>query len=622
MLPTELKHTIGHLLSSRRFQHTIALAALTAFSLLLFFYHADQRALWSSHEGRAGQHAQLMLDTGRWGMPTLYYGEADYQKPPLYYWMVAGVAATRGGIVDAWSIRTPAAAAALAGVWLIYAVGATLWRPQTGVVAALILASNLRYSWLARVGRIDMPLTLAVSIALICFYAAYRATSPGGTPMRKSHAWRWMLPAYLAVAIAVMLKGPIGLVLTGIPVVLFLSRERQSIWPWQRGFGDLAHRLGAWWGIPLVLLVAAPWFVWATVVTHGDFFKTFFLHHNLDRTLGAEGLKPEPIWYYVPRIIIDLYPWSLVLPAAIWTAARRTDGDAGMASRFALCSMGGMFVFLSLVRFKRHDYLLPLLPSSAILLASYWDRLFEARPAATDWRWARALGWLAFTTVCASGAGLVCLRNENLADRVLDSSVVDRLVQQTDRMVLRQLRASLAESSGAITFVAFGIVTAGVCALVLVYARRPLASAACVALTWLAGFLFYVDNVLPPLEPLREQVTLAELAHRVGPADATLFYYGREDQQLMFYLGPGTRWLPNRTALRPLITGTEPVFVVMELERLQIRQKEWPDVFMVPIARNTDSSLGEHRNPAALVTNAAGWEFVRSQRIQSGLLAN
>ena len=90
----------------------------------------------------------------------------------------------------------------------------------------------------------------------------------------------------------------------------------------------------------------------------------------------------------------------------------------------------------------------------------------------------------------------------------------------------------------------------------------------------------------------------------------------------MFYLGPGTRWLPNRTALRPVITSTEPAFVVMELERFQLRQKEWPDVVMVRLARNTDDSLGEHRNPAVLVTNVAGREFVGSQRKVSRLIAN
>jgi len=189
-------------------------------------------------------------------------------------------------------------------------------------------------------------------------------------------------------------------------------------------------------------------------------------------------------------------------------------------------------------------------------------------------------------------------------------------------MVFSQIRTTLTQSPATIATVGLGLATAAFCGVVLVYARRPLAAAGCVALVWFAGFLFYVEYVLPPLEPLREQRTLAETARGLAPAGATLYYYGREDQQLMFYLGPGTRWLPNRTALRAKITSSEPVLVVMELERFLVRQKDWPDVVMVPLARNTDDSLGEHRNPAVLVTNAAGWEFVRSQRKVSGLLAN
>jgi hypothetical protein len=410
--------------------------------------------------------------------------------------------------------------------------------------------------------------------------------------------------------------------LTAIPVLLFLMVERQPIWPWQRGFRGLMHCLGVWWGVPLVLLLATPWFLWATLVTDGEFFKTFFLHHNLDRTLGAEGLKSEPFWYYVPRIFIDLFPWSVLLPAAVWTAARRTKRGADAVGRFALCWAGGMFVFLSIVRFKRHDYLLPLLPGAALLLANYWNRMFESRKTAGDWRWIRAMSWLVLAIVSAMGAGSLLAENENLADRVLDFPIVNRLVHETDRMVLGQLRAALAQSSGIATALGFGIIAAALFGLFLAYARRPLATAVWVALIWLTAVLFYIDYVLPPLEPLRAQRTLAELARRVAPPGGTLYYYGREDQQLMFYLGPGTQWLENRTALRPVITSEEPVFVVMELERYQMRQEDWPEVSMVPLARNIDDAVGTHRNPAVLVTNLAGSQFVRSQRRFSGLLAN
>src|SRR5262245_60995661 len=84
-----------------------------AVSSLLFFYRLADRDLWSSHEARAGMDAQVLLDDGAWGLPHLFDGRPEMQKPPLYYWLVAALAWLRGGRVDAWAVRLPSALAAL-----------------------------------------------------------------------------------------------------------------------------------------------------------------------------------------------------------------------------------------------------------------------------------------------------------------------------------------------------------------------------------------------------------------------------------------------------------------------------------------------------------------------------
>ena len=78
----------------------------------LLFHHLGDRELWSSHEARAAQEAQRMLDDGDWKLPRLYDDQEDLQKPPLYYWLVAGVAWLRGAPVDGWAVRLPSALAA------------------------------------------------------------------------------------------------------------------------------------------------------------------------------------------------------------------------------------------------------------------------------------------------------------------------------------------------------------------------------------------------------------------------------------------------------------------------------------------------------------------------------
>src|SRR5689334_22234257 len=86
----------------------------------LFFYHLDRRDLWSSHEARAAQDAQTMLDDRDWLLPHLYDHKVELQKPPLYYWLVAGISRLRGQSVDIWAVRLPAACAAAGAVLALF----------------------------------------------------------------------------------------------------------------------------------------------------------------------------------------------------------------------------------------------------------------------------------------------------------------------------------------------------------------------------------------------------------------------------------------------------------------------------------------------------------------------
>jgi 4-amino-4-deoxy-L-arabinose transferase-like glycosyltransferase len=271
--------------------------------------------------------------------------------------------------VDAWAVRLPAAVAAWVTVLLLYLLGRVQGRPIAGFVAAVVLATCLHFTWLARVGRIDMPLTLSVTVALAGFYVGQqrrRDASDRGS-------WRWFLMSYLAVAVGVMLKGPIAVVLPGLVVLGSLSLERPRC-AWRQ----LLHELGVWWGVPLVLAVAAPWFVWANVRTDGELFRVFFWYHNVQRGLGgSEVLQTHPWWFYFPRLAFDLLPWSVLLPLAAWQLGRRGLWATDPLARFGAIWLSAVFVLLSLMRFKRADYLLPAYPGAALLLgcaAEHWWR--------------------------------------------------------------------------------------------------------------------------------------------------------------------------------------------------------------------------------------------------------
>jgi 4-amino-4-deoxy-L-arabinose transferase-like glycosyltransferase len=367
----------------------LGLLALCAF---LFFYHLADRDLWSSHEGRAAQNAQTILDDGRWGVLRLFDRQVEMQKPPLYYWLVALIGRVQGGRVDAWAVRLPAALSGVGTVLLIFWLCSSRGRPLAGLVAAVALATMVHFTWLARIGRIDMPLTFAVTLALTGLYLALH-TERG--------VWRWLLVSYLAAAAAVLLKGPVGLVLPAAVVGAFLVLETRTS-PANRG-AISRLMLSLCWGVPLVLILTVPWFWWVGYRTQGALYRSFLLYHNFERAFGGPGgLRAHPWWFYTPRLAIDLLPWSVLLPFAAWRLLARGRWRSDSEASFGGVWLVTVLFVLSCVRFKRADYLLPAYPGAALLLGCAAERWLGER---AGFRAARAMVTALVLTVDACMAG-------------------------------------------------------------------------------------------------------------------------------------------------------------------------------------------------------------------------
>lgn len=372
------------------------LALLAGCAAALFFLGLGGRELSSSHEARAAQNAQSLLDEGDWLLPRRFDRRPELQKPPLYYWLVAVIASVSGGAVDAWAVRLPAACSAFGCVLLLFLTGRSCGRPLAGLLAALVLASSLHFTWLARVGRIDMPLTFAVTLACCCFHL-------GTHTEKRGRRLAWQIGGYTALALGVLLKGPIAVVLAAlIAAAVHLTRAGLT-WRALTPDGSLL------WGVPWLLLLAGPWFLCANLRTDGRLWHEFFWHHNVERGLGgSETLAAHPWWLYVPLALKGLLPWSVAAPVLAWRlrrAAPDAEGRAGLAWFTVI------FAFLSCMSFKRADYLLPAFPGFALWLGCAAERCWQSLPASSDSRWSltrvRAARLFAgLVGVCVLGWGL------------------------------------------------------------------------------------------------------------------------------------------------------------------------------------------------------------------------
>src|SRR6185437_7422669 len=133
--------------------------------------------------------------------------------------------------------------------------------------------------------------------------------------------------------------------------------------------------------------VAAPWYVWAQVRNPG-FFRVFFLQHNLERFATNRFEHPQPFWFYLPVLLLALFPWTgwLGLPLRSgWNRLRRLGwrgawaGDDAALARFLTLWLLAPLVLFSISRSKLPGYILPAVPAAialiAVAAAEAWARL-------------------------------------------------------------------------------------------------------------------------------------------------------------------------------------------------------------------------------------------------------
>jgi len=173
--------------------------------------------------------------------------------------------------------------------------------------------------------------------------------------------------AAAAAGLATLAKGPLGLLLPGLVVGGYLLSTRE----WRFWRDVLAPA-----AIAAFALVALPWYV-AILRDQGRLFvDVFLLNHNLQRFTSTIHNHPGPLWYYLPVLLLGLFPWSgLAVPGLV-----RSSGVASRADRFVLLWLLLPLAFFSLAAAKLPGYILPCVPPLAILMGRAADQLIREGP--------------------------------------------------------------------------------------------------------------------------------------------------------------------------------------------------------------------------------------------------
>ena len=321
---------------------------LAALSLILFFVGGWLIPITDPTECCYMLTAKEMLAAGDWLSPRIY-GDFWFDKPIMFYWELLLAYKIFG--IGEFASRFFPAVFATGGIFLTYFFGAKLYNRKIGFVAAVMLATSLEFWYLSHAVITDMTLLFAFSVTLITFFLGYRANNP-----------KLYLLSFAASGVAVLTKGPIGFLLPGLIILLFLL--------WQ---GDLKHlaKLFRAKNLLTFAVIVALWYLPMTILHGSAFVENFLGVHNFLRATVSEYAKTD-VWYYYALIsAIGFLPWSIpLIPAAVVKFFRRAElfVEEGrlpvfdVHEKFLIVWALTVVIFFQLCATKYVTYTLPAMP--------------------------------------------------------------------------------------------------------------------------------------------------------------------------------------------------------------------------------------------------------------------
>lgn len=322
----------------------------------------------SGYDDAAYAHeAKVMVQSNDWGTMSLN-GSPDFDKPPLFIWLVA-LSFKIFGATD-FAAKVPGVLLGLGTVILIYYLAKELfsnepedssirsWLPVLSMLSLATTQYFLKYSSHAMT---DVPFTFFFTLAVYFYVRSLKENF-------------FLLLSGAAIGLAALTRSPMGLFPLAIIVLhLFFTRRPRLLFS--------VYFAGC---LLTAFLILSTWYVYEYRLFGETFTGRHFgniLGHSastLDKKVGLDRF----LWYFEYLfLIVKLYiPWFPLMFYGLFLAARKVSGKLSKLKTLPVETL--LIVWLtivllpfSLVESKVLRYILPVFPAFAILSAGALHKL-------------------------------------------------------------------------------------------------------------------------------------------------------------------------------------------------------------------------------------------------------
>ncbi|MFQ5681151.1 MAG: ArnT family glycosyltransferase [Candidatus Omnitrophota bacterium] len=344
---------------------------LVVFCGALYFAYIQAVSLTDPDEVFYSQTAKEMLAGDSFFTP-LMFGAPQFEKPPLFYWLLCICFKLFGPTTAA--ARIPTALFGLLGVVGTYLFARRIAGNRAGICSGFILATMALYFGLSRAVLTDIVFSVLISFCLYSFYLWYKYGRGGMLSL-----------FYVFSAMAALTKGLLGSLIPALTILLFLSTVRDG--------RRLRLFLGNFRGWLIFTVLTLPWYVYSWVTYGREFWWEFFVHDHWHRLIYAEH-KSFDRWYFYPMVIIlGSMPWTFY-----FCYVGRAFGRFKKEHIFLFSWIAAVLLLTVPAHSKLSSYILPMFIPLAVLLGAS----FACRGGSGARReWGAGIGYIALALTIA-----------------------------------------------------------------------------------------------------------------------------------------------------------------------------------------------------------------------------
>jgi len=295
--------------------------------------------------------AKEMASKNEWMTP-LIFGQPQFEKPPLTYWLIEAAFKTWGE--SPFTARLFPGVFAALGVIAVYFLGLMGFKDERkAFLSAVVLASSAFFAGMGKTVFTDMIFAVFILSAFTMFMLAFTDRRRQGIGF---------FGFYVFCALATLTKSPLGFVIPQAAVILFLLYQRQM--NFLRNWRFLA-------GLLLYFLIALPWY-WYTYNRYGQaFIHEFFYNDHWRRLLTAEHRGNDHWFFYPVTMVAGLFPWSIFLVVAVVDLFKRLKSSVTVIDHLSLSWIAAVLLVFQPAHSKLASYILPLFPATALLTGQF-----------------------------------------------------------------------------------------------------------------------------------------------------------------------------------------------------------------------------------------------------------